>query len=337
MILPSLEEIIYSMSVLPRPIKNHPYPNGFEISIPYKQSFGLITIPLYPNEIPPYPKVSVECVSQGTTPHRINIKPYPTILQTYISQQFQNNDEYKRLTSGIDFQELETPGQTALRTTLETFYYDVSQWLRYLILGETEIFPSLLIPRTLATKPDADFEIEILKLFRQMWLKVPLAQELAPHGAEELWALYLICNAQFKLKSAGYYGTQAPLTKRKTYKGSLRDSTAIQRAIDKPEKYDLPEMVLYSTVDLDQLLNHLFSTALMMAVEQDDDDLLHHCNLFNQAWRHRIKILEEDPIRQIPYLNQDRLCSTGKGMKILKPRTDASKRRSRGRPPKGSK
>jgi hypothetical protein len=208
----------------------------------------------------------------------------------------------------------------------------VSIWLEYLVLGRN-INEFLNIPAMIAVKPDADFSKATLDFCRQIWLQVPIAQQLSPVSPDILWGMCEAGKIEYLLRSCGLFGKPELISKKSCYREQSKVLTQISKSLKNSEIYELPEIKYLPFIDFERLHLALFSEATVQALSMSDENLENSCKQYQAALRLRNQVSNQAD-RQILRIVNGGINLSQKGRKLP---IQIEKKRGRGRPPKGNK
>ncbi len=208
----------------------------------------------------------------------------------------------------------ETEQQQDALTNAKAHFKLMATWLHYRLLGKLHYHDSLHShPDSLSVKPYADLSVATLDFCYHVYSR------MRPEGVdsfEQLWGICEYSKSLAAFRATGYYGDVAPQSKsqlRKNFKHALE-------AYSQLEQNHSPEQLVTGFDPIEHLTEDLLYQASNFANDPPGDkDLKHHIRMFQRAWRHfsnlTLKPKGFDPVQ-------------------IKP---AKPKRSRGRPPKGSR
>lgn len=219
--------------------------------------------------------------------------------------------------------EPQNQAQTQLLDHLGDVYLGVEMWLRYFELGQHECRPAIVhCPQY---RPLYDLSRATWTFCGAAFLAVDWAQEIAKHP-DELWAFCEGGRAQEILLNAGYYGSfvNRSTSKRALHQAQLKVLNPLSEiagleselSVDEfTEIRSLQAISEYSYLEYSQFTNRLLASALKIAEDQDDDNLMRHCQRFIHSKKSFIQASKNSPIYQIASIDRGEIEFTGKSKK----------------------
>jgi hypothetical protein len=229
--------------------------------------------------------------------------------------------------------EPETDEQRELIRLVRKRYICVAAWLSFYLESRHELYPKLATYYP-EYQPIADLSMARLVFCRQIWIAMPLAQEIADNY-EILWFLCELSDCLYSLRGSGFWGNLELNEQGKTWgkKAAYSRMQAVYGGSLKSIEWngDLSDLKLRPAVIRDYI-EHLTDLLCCYAVE-NDRSLQKHCKRWLQAQLEYQQICKDSEKYQIFHIRDNSIVSTTKGRKSWKPKST----RGRGRPPKGSK
>jgi hypothetical protein len=232
----------------------------------------------------------------------------------------------------------DTPEQKELLKSGRDLHKGKSKWLEFYELGRPELLGDLLLAKWNRYKPYADFSLAILRFCQQAYLRLEHLQ--APgYSHITLWGVCEWSLSSHVLRKSGYYGNPdidergMLLGKGVQYQQNV-EVINIHKAALKDGEYT-GEFVT-TQFPKEHILDYVLYDAINFANKHNDEDMEFHCKEFLNAIRHFNWLINnsKQPTIQISssgIQTPTRGRHSPKGFS-LEPKT---KRRGRGRPPKG--